>query len=103
MKDKKSAPLWRLESHCCRACFGRIMSRPSDDEDGDTVYRCSNCGIEVEGTKPSVMCACGTKIRKGGKQSATFVDAGLRCHVNQHQTPSLPSEIVASYGGAQSE
>lgn len=100
--SRKPSPTWRLEPHCCRLCFGRIMSRPTDEDDG-TVYRCANCGAEAIGTRPAVLCACGTRIRKGGKHSATFVDAGLRCHVNQNPNPSLPSEIVASYGGAQGE
>lgn len=97
--------LWELENHCCRVCFSRIISREADSQDdfGGRVYRCSNCGAEAIGTKPAVICACGMKVRKGGKHSATFADAGLRCHVNQNPNPSLPSEIVASYGGAQAE
>lgn len=90
---------WRLEPHVCRACFGRLVSRPADDADeGQRLYHCSNCGLEAEGHKPSALCACGTKLRKGKGQ---FVDAGLRCHENSAKSPEFPAEIVASYGGAQ--
>lgn len=94
---------WRLEPHVCRACFSRIASRPADGDEDDAgrVYQCTNCGLEAEGTKPSVLCACGTKLRKGGKSSAALVDAGLRCHANQDVRPDFPSLYVASYGGAQ--
>lgn len=94
---------WSLEPHVCRACFGRIASRPADgDEDSHSrVYQCTNCGLEAEGAKASVVCACGTKVRKGGKASASFVDAGLRCHANQEPSPAFPSQFVASYAGAQ--
>lgn len=95
-----SAYQWRLEPHCCQACYGRIASREADD--GTSVYQCTNCGAEAAGTKPSVLCACGTKIRKGGKSSSVFVNAGLRCHANEAASPSLPSVYVVSYGGAQS-
>lgn len=89
---------WRIEDHVCRVCHGRIVSREVD-EDGKRLYLCTNCGLEVEGRKPSVLCACGTKIRKG--KTGQLVNAGLECHRNQAQSPSFPSVIVASFAGAQ--
>lgn len=88
---------WRLEAHVCRVCFGRIASREADD-DGKRLYRCANCGLEAEGHKPSALCACGAKLRKGKNQ---WVDAGLRCHPNQQKSPEFPAEIVASFNGVQ--
>ena len=90
---------WRLESHCCRVCFGRIVSREID-EDGKRLYQCTNCGLEADGHKPSVLCACGTKIRK---EKGKVSDAGLRCHENRARSPSFPSVITASFGGSQPE
>lgn len=92
------AELWRLEPHCCRSCFSRIASRPSEN---GRLYQCTNCGLEAEGHKPSVLCACGTKLRKG--KGATYVDAGIRCHENKAKSPEFPAVYVSSYGGAQPE
>lgn len=101
--DRKSGV--RLESHVCRSCFGRIASFPAADGDA-RVYQCTNCGLEAEGHKPGVVCACGTKLRKrkgDGRSAETLVDAGLRCHPNRRISPEFPSLYVCSYGGAQAE
>ena len=90
---------WRLEPHVCRHCFGRIASKALDDEDDKRLYQCTHCGLEVEGHKASVLCACGTKIRKG---KTSMVDAGLRCHLNAARSPEFPALYVASFAGAQS-
>lgn len=90
---------WRLEPHCCRSCFSRIASRPT--EDGHRLYQCTHCGLEAEGSKPNVVCACGTKLRRG--KAAVFTDAGIRCHENKAKSPEFPAQYVASYGGAQCE
>lgn len=90
--------VWHLEDHVCRACHGRLVSREID-EDGKRLYRCTNCELEAEGHKPSVLCACGMKIRKG--KSGHFADLGLRCHRNASPSPSFPSAVVASVGGVQ--
>jgi len=93
---------FRLEDHICRGCFGRIASRPGDrpeDALGSRIYRCTNCGQVESGHQPSVICACGTKVRKAtasGRSGLAVVDAGIRCHVNPAPTPEFPSEIVAS-------
>ena len=92
---------WRLEPHVCRVCFGRIASRPMDDDDDDRrLYACTSCGAEAMGHKASVLCACGTKVRRGKNQ---LVDAGLRCHENKARSPEFPAQYVASFGGAQLE
>lgn len=94
---------WRLEPHVCRACFGRVASRPAGDEDSDhRIYACTNCGLEAEGARASVLCACGTKIRSG-VQKGRYVDAGLRCHENRARSPEFPAQYVASHAGAQTE
>lgn len=93
----RSKEEWSIEAHCCRACFGRILSREID-ADGKRRYRCSNCGLEVDGHKPSVLCACGAKMRKGKGQ---MVSVGLVCHENQRKGVEFPAEIVASIGGFQ--
>lgn len=88
---------WRLEPHVCRSCFSRIASREVD-EDGKRLYQCTNCGLEAEGHKPSVLCACGTKMRKG---KTGFVSAGLVCHENRARSPEFPALYVASLNGVQ--
>lgn len=93
----------RLEPHVCRICFGRIASRRQGD---GRIFECTNCGLTIPGVRPSVICACGIKIRKArgdGRSSVTLVDAGIRCHENQARSPEFPALFVASYGGAQSE
>ena len=89
---------WRLEPHVCRSCFSRLVSKPADDDDHHRLYHCPNCGLEAEGTRASVLCACGTKIRRG---KGSFADAGLRCHANSNPTPDFPHLFVATVGGAQ--
>lgn len=85
-KDKENDFYWRLTPHCCRACFGRVLARETFDR--RKVYRCSNCGVEREGTDSRVICTCGMKLRKS-------VDAGIRCVENTDKSPEWPSEIVA--------
>lgn len=88
---------WRLEDHVCRVCFSRIVSREID-EDGKRRYHCTNCGLEADGHKPSALCACGAKIRKGKWQ---FVSAGLVCHENKARSPEFPALYVCSFAGSQ--
>lgn len=90
---------WRLEAHCCRVCMGRIASRQSDTDEDKRLYQCTNCGLEAEGHKPSVLCACGMKIRKG--KGGHMVSAGLQCHENHARGPEFPAVYVVSLGGVQ--
>lgn len=88
---------FRLEDHICRGCYGRLLSRPADAP-GDRVYRCTNCGREETGRQVSVLCACGTKVRKAtasGRSGLAVIDAGIRCQPNPEPTPEFPSEICA--------
>lgn len=91
---------WRLEPHCCRSCFGRIASKALDDEDDKRLYQCTHCGLEAEGHKAAVLCACGTKLPKGKGKT---VSAGLQCHENKARSIEFPAVIVASFAGAQPE
>lgn len=98
-KRARATDEWRLEPHVCRSCFSRLVSRQSDD-DGGRVYQCTSCGLEAEGSRADVLCACGTKLRKG---KTAWVDAGIRCHQNLARSPEFPALFVASYAGAQAE
>lgn len=92
------APAWTLEPHICRACFGRVASRPGDAP-GYRVYSCTNCGIEASAPKVSALCCCGTTLRKAtpsGRSGNVLADAGIRCHLNPEPTPDFPSIYVAS-------
>ena len=80
--------LWALSDHACRTCFGRVLART--DEDGTTVFRCSNCGAEGREAVKSV-CCCGMTLRSGKS-------AGLRCTINNNKNAALPSEVVAVSG-----
>lgn len=86
MKNDQERFSWHLEPHCCRACFGRLLSRETFDR--RRIYRCSNCGAEREGSDSRVICCCGLKLRTGR-------DMGVRCVVNESKSPEFPSEIVA--------
>lgn len=77
---------WSLTNHVCRACFGRVLAREAVD--GRVLYRCSNCGVEREGASEAAICSCGIKLRTGR-------DAGIRCRVNEAQSPEWPNEVVA--------
>ena len=94
---------WRLEPHVCRVCFGRVASQAAGDA---RRYQCTNCGIEELGSKASVLCACGLRIRRhrvDGRSSDSMADAGIRCHENKRKSPEFPALFVASYGGVQPE
>lgn len=80
-------PVWRLEQHVCRVCFGRILSRPVVDVDDRRVYRCADCGVEQEGAQARVLCACGVKLNAR--------NAAIRCEPNERRTPEFPFEICA--------
>lgn len=91
---------WRLESHCCRNCFSRIASRPLDEDDDKRLYHCPNCGMEAEGVRASVLCACGMKVRKG---KHAWADALVRCHENRARSPEFPNLYVATVNSAQED
>lgn len=78
--------LWRLEPHVCRVCFGRILSR-SSDEDGKRVYRCACCGASATAGTARALCSCGVKLNARS--------AGVRCEPNQNKSAEWPFEIVA--------
>lgn len=78
--------VWKITAHCCRACFGRVLVRETFDR--RKVYRCSNCGIEVEGRTEMAICCCGIRLKTG-------VDAGIRCVTHDNPTPELPAQVVA--------
>jgi hypothetical protein len=103
-RGRASADCWRLEPHVCAVCFARVASCP-DGDDGDRLYRCTNCGVEAVGHRPAVVCACGLKLRRAGANgtTGTVQDAGIRCHENLSRSPEVPALFVASYGGAQAE
>jgi ribosomal protein L37AE/L43A len=42
MKRRRSAPGWQLAPHCCKFCFGRVLSRSVS---GVVIeVRCAECG-----------------------------------------------------------
>lgn len=81
-----SDPLWSLTQHCCRCCFGRILSRPHGTP-GMRIFRCADCGLEKEGHQASCLCACGAKLNAR--------NAAIRCQPNERPTPEFPFEICA--------
>lgn len=86
-----------LEPHVCKKCFARIASRPTGN--GERLYQCTNCGAEATGPDADVICCCGIKIRRAGKngtKSGSMVDAGIRCIPNPEISPLFPSLFVAS-------
>lgn len=77
---------WRIEDHVCRVCFNRVLSRPADE--GGRIYRCTGCGLEAAGHAPSVVCACGMRLKNGR-------DLGVRCVLNESPSPEAPVQVVA--------
>ncbi|MDR6392234.1 hypothetical protein [Paraburkholderia phenoliruptrix] len=77
---------WRMTSHCCRRCAGRVLER--DKAGGGRFYRCAQCGFTIAGQEAAAVCCCGITLRDGR-------DAGVRCVLNEERTPANPHEIVA--------
>lgn len=75
---------WKIEDHVCLTCFGRVVSRPGEDNRRE--FRCTNCGASGAGSVRTI-CACGMRV---GTR-----DAGVRCVRNDNPRPDLPSEIIA--------
>lgn len=93
---KKDLIPWAIQDHICRKCFGRVLSATSD---GQTHWRCCNCGYTVDGDDVAVICCCGIKYKKGGRRgskSVAPVDAGIRCIRNPNPSTEFCCEIVAS-------
>lgn len=78
---------WSLTPHACRVCLGRVIKRTGVG--GRRIYRCTNCGTQLEAKVVSSLCCCGMKLRSGR-------DAGVRCLENPSQTPECPNEIIAA-------
>ena len=72
--------------HICRVCFSRLMTRVTFDR--RRIYRCTGCGVEMEGKSEAAICCCGIKLRSGK-------DAGIRCKSNDERSPENPFEIIA--------
>jgi hypothetical protein len=77
---------WRLTSHICRRCMGRILV--GETADGGRVYRCAQCGHAAEGDAAPAVCCCGIRLKTGA-------DAGVRCVINEERTLECPYEVVA--------
>jgi len=78
---------WMLTDHCCRICFGRILTRTTFEN--RKVYKCSNCDAEVQAESVTGICCCGMKIMKQK-------DAGIRCVLNTDRKPENQSMVVAA-------
>lgn len=69
--------------------MGRVLRRPfPEEEPKGWLYRCAECGVEMAGHAPSVICTCGFKVK--GR-----TNLGLRCEPNTERTPEFPAEIIA--------
>lgn len=89
-------PVFALEPHICRHCFGRLASRVVD---GQREFRCTNCEHVTASDSHADACCCGMKIRKRngtGRSGGPMVDAGVRCIPNPEKSPAFPSAYVAS-------
>lgn len=78
---------WTLTVHACRVCLGRVVQRTGIG--GRRIYRCTNCGTQLEAKAVSSLCCCGMKLRSGR-------DAGVRCLENPNPTPECPNEIISA-------
>jgi hypothetical protein len=96
MRARDPGPLFSLEPHVCRHCFGRLLSVDAAAGDGSRRYFCSNCGAASAGAAPDVLCACGIRLKLRGPGGGD--DAGVRCGPNPSPTPDMPSQIVAIAG-----
>lgn len=74
--------LYEMTDHLCRHCRGRIL------HDGDTLYRCAECGASVDGDDHEALCCCGLVLADGR-------DARFRCVVVpvEQRTPAVPFEV----------
>ena len=77
---------YSITQHICRICLARVLHRETFE--GISIYKCSNCGVEVESENVHGLCCCGIRLRNKK-------DAGIRCVVNDKRCPEHPAEIVA--------
>jgi hypothetical protein len=83
LKKRRSAPGWQLAMHCCKFCFGRVLTRSIS---GVVVEaRCAECGEHAQGPVDEI-CACGADCGDIG-----FV---LRCVRNPNVTKENPHEVL---------
>jgi ribosomal protein L37AE/L43A len=83
MKRRRSAPGWQLAPHCCKFCFGRVLSRSVS---GVVIeVRCAECGEHAQGPAEEI-CACGADCGDIG-----FV---LKCVRNPNVTKENPHEVL---------
>lgn len=94
-------PLWEITAHICIICMGRVLRRHFPEDDATQadlsapgrsmargwLYRCADCGVEMAGHAPSVICSCGFRVK--GRS------LGMRCEPNANKSPEFPSEIIA--------
>jgi len=79
---------WELTRHACRVCFGRVLIR---EEDSETVVRCADCGLQVQGDIQA-LCSCGAQLKTGRK-------AGFKCEPNEQHVAGVSQEIVVVHRG----
>jgi hypothetical protein len=80
------AMLWRVSSHVCARCFGRILER--DLHDGSVAARCADCAAESDGGGHLALCAC-SALPKGFRTR-------LQCVPNPRPSEEAPSQIVVT-------
>jgi hypothetical protein len=83
LKKRRSAPGWQLAPHCCKSCFGRVLSRSVS---GVVIeVRCAECGEHAQGPVDEI-CACGADCGDVG-----YV---LKCVRNPNVTKENPHEVL---------
>lgn len=83
IKRRRAAPGWQLAPHCCKFCFGRVLTRSAGGVVIET--RCAECGEHAQGPVDEI-CACGADCGDIG-----YV---LKCVRNPHVTKENPHEVL---------
>lgn len=88
---------WEFTDHACRVCFGRVMERVNEAEEGERrlEYRCAECGATGFGHVRAV-CCCGDDEAVGrvGRAAHGNRSLGLECVRNDHPTPEVPQQVL---------
>ncbi|MFJ2528423.1 hypothetical protein [Pseudomonas helmanticensis] len=87
---------WKLEPHVCKICFGRMASRPADQDFVELL--CTNCGATSKQERVTAACCCSILLRKrnsAGRSGGQMIDAGIRCTPNPARSAAFPSMYIA--------
>jgi hypothetical protein len=84
ISKKKRKETWEISQHCCKICFGKILTRQVSPT--VTECKCAECGVSTYGSVLN-LCWC-------GKTAGQIYGRIFRCKPNDNPRPELPNLIL---------